>query len=91
MPLESASQEDPPDEEQIWDLTLPLQDRATLESALAELKPLERSALYLNVVEGYTAREIGDLLDLPRGTVLSLMYRGRQRLRGLLEHKEAMP
>ena len=72
-------------------LALPIHDQEVLEDALGELRPNERAALYLSAVEGYTAREIGELLDMPRGTVLSLMHRGRNRLRRLLEQKEAMP
>jgi len=52
--------------------------------ALARLRPQEREALYLTCVEGYTAQEVADLTGRPRGTVLSLMHRGRQKLRDLL-------
>jgi len=91
VPLDGEAHADPADEARLWDLALPIHDQALLERALGELRPHERSALYLSAVEGYTAREISELLDLPRGTVLSLMYRGRNRLRSLLEQKEVMP
>mgnify|MGYP005847267693 CR=1 FL=1 len=48
---------------------------------LAHLKPEEREALYLNVVEGYTAAEIGGTTNEPRGTVLSRIQRAREKLR----------
>lgn len=50
-------------------------------SALNALRPEERGALYLSAVEGATAGEIADMLGLPRGTVLSLMHRGKAKLR----------
>ncbi len=53
----------------------------TLDSALGRLRPEERAVLYLASVEEYTAGEIAKLLDWPRGTVLSMMYRARQKLR----------
>jgi RNA polymerase sigma-70 factor, ECF subfamily len=47
---------------------------------LSELRPEEREALFLHEVEGYTASEISRVTGQPRGTVLSLMHRGRERL-----------
>ncbi len=47
---------------------------------LSELRPEEREALFLHEVEGYTASEIGRVTGQPRGTVLSLMHRARERL-----------
>ena len=41
--------------------------------------------LVLSAIEGYTAREIGELLNAPRGTVLSLMHRTRAKLRRWLQ------
>jgi DNA-directed RNA polymerase specialized sigma24 family protein len=35
-------------------------------------------------VEGYSAREIGELVGRPRGTILSMAHRARQRMRELL-------
>jgi RNA polymerase sigma-70 factor (ECF subfamily) len=61
--------------------------RATLERALALLRPEERAVLVLSAVEGYTAREIGELLDAPRGTVLSLMHRTRAKMRRWLSER----
>ncbi len=64
----------------------PLDSRVTakdLEAPLAALRPEEREALFLHVVEGYTAQEIADMTEQPRGTVLSLIYRAKRKL-----HKE---
>lgn len=51
-----------------------------LEEILGCLRPEEREVLFLQCVEGYTAQEISTLTDQPRGTVLSLLSRAKQRL-----------
>ena len=59
-----------------------------LEAPLAGLdqRSRTRQALFLNVVEGYTAREIGAFTGRPRGTALSLiLYRAKRKLRGAIE------
>ena len=48
---------------------------------LAHLRPDEREALYLNIVEGYTAKEIGRMTRESRGTILSRIHRAREKLR----------
>lgn len=58
-----------------------------LEEALGELRPDERETLFLAVVEGYTAQEIAELTSRPRGTVLSLLHRTKQKLRSLLARR----
>jgi RNA polymerase sigma-70 factor, ECF subfamily len=61
---------------------------ADMDKLLATLRPVEREALYLNVVEGYTAKEIGRMTKAPRNTVLSLISRARDKMRGALEQQE---
>lgn len=56
-----------------------------LETLLTVLRPAEREALYLNAVEGYTAKEIGRMTKTPRNTVLSLMHRARGKLASAVE------
>ena len=70
-----------------------LADRDTLLRALEVLRPEEREALYLCAVEGHTAQEAAQLLNRPRNTILSLVHRGRARLRAWLgtSAKEALP
>jgi RNA polymerase sigma-70 factor (ECF subfamily) len=50
-------------------------------TALATLDPRTRSALLLNVVDGYTQAEIAVMLGVPEGTVASWISRGRAILR----------
>lgn len=52
---------------------------------LGELRAEERAVLYLSAIENYTAQQISDLLDWPRGTVLSLLHRTRGKLRERLK------
>lgn len=54
--------------------------RGDLDILLAYLTDREREVLYLNSVEGYTAREISEQIKAPRGTVLSLLSRAKQKL-----------
>jgi RNA polymerase sigma-70 factor (ECF subfamily) len=60
-------------------------ENGTLDHALGRLRPEERAVLYLSAVEDCTAKQIAELLDLPRGTVLSMIHRGRQKLRRWLK------
>jgi RNA polymerase sigma-70 factor (ECF subfamily) len=61
---------------------------AYLEQALSRLRPVEREALFLAVVEGYTAQEIADLTQQGRGTVLSLIHRAKAKMRRFLEQAQ---
>lgn len=45
---------------------------------LDRLPPRYRRPLLLRYVEGYSTKEVAELLDLPHGTVLSQLHRGRQ-------------
>lgn len=60
-------------------------ENGRLEAALARLRPEERAALFLSAIEGYTGRQIAELMDWPRGTVLSHIHRARIKLRRMLE------
>ncbi len=60
----------------------------SLEQALSRLRPVEREALFLAVVEGYTAQEIADLTQQGRGTVLSLIHRAKAKMRRFLEQAQ---
>lgn len=53
--------------------------------ALRDLPEDFRVAVYLADVEGFSYREIADITDVPIGTVMSRLHRGRRRLRRTLE------
>ena len=57
----------------------------TLDRALATLRPQEREVLFLHAVTGLTAREIATINDQSRSTVLSLLQRGRNKVRQRME------
>ena len=53
-------------------------------AALDQLPEAHRIAVYFADVEGYRYREIADLTNVPIGTVMSRLARGRRHLRELL-------
>lgn len=54
-------------------------------SALARLPEDFAMAVYLADVEGFSYREIAEIMNTPIGTVMSRLHRGRGLLRGMLE------
>lgn len=60
-----------------------------LNRCLYRLKEEEREVLFLTVVEGYTASEVADLTEKPRGTVLSLAHRAKIKLKTYLMEEES--
>lgn len=54
--------------------------RAALETAIGELPDEFRVPLMLRIHEEYSYEEIGEALGLPMGTVMSRLYRARERL-----------
>lgn len=49
--------------------------------ALQSLEVEHRTVLLLGVVEGFTCREMAEILDVPIGTVMSRLSRARQAMR----------
>lgn len=73
--------------------TIPLTDRAgnwpateqlEVRQAMDSLSEEHRDVLLLTVVEGFTSREVAEILNIPAGTVMSRLSRGRQALREVL-------
>lgn len=75
----------------VSDIELP--DRAAMTNerailvrkALEELSPKYRDPLFLRFFEGKSYEEIADILEMPTGTVATLVRRGKERLRSVLE------
>lgn len=53
--------------------------------ALAMLPVDQRTVLMLGAVEGFTCREMSEMLHIPMGTVMSRLSRARQAMRTRLE------
>lgn len=72
-----------------------LGEERNLQRALAGLTPERRIAFLLVFQHGLSCREAADVLDIPRGTVLSRIHRARQglraSLRGVAAHGEHQP
>jgi len=54
---------------------------ARLAAAIDDLSETERECLLLRVLEQFSYKEIAAMLDMPMGTVMSHVHRGRMRLR----------
>ncbi len=61
--------------------------RGDLWEALRSLRPKERAALVLNVVDGYSYAEIGEMLGAGEGTVGSWISRAKVKARVALEDR----
>ncbi|RMF88742.1 MAG: sigma-70 family RNA polymerase sigma factor [Nitrospinota bacterium] len=57
----------------------------SVQDAIAQLPPLFRMLVLLVDIEGFSYKETAEVLDIPLGTVISRLSRGRQRLRHLLQ------
>jgi RNA polymerase sigma-70 factor (ECF subfamily) len=58
---------------------------------LAKLPEKYREVLVLQVIGGYTGAEMAKMLELPRATVNTRLFRARQQLRGILENDDETP
>lgn len=87
-PLDDANEEVISDSASEQEIAM---DVELLERSLSVLRVEEREAIYLHLVEGYSAAEIAKLTDRSRNTVLSLIHRGRKKLLAALGDLQNTP
>ena len=67
-----------------------VEDRLTLQNALAQLSEEHRDTFMLRYLSQFTAPEVAQILEVPVGTVESRCYFARQKLRELMLQSEAI-
>ena len=60
-------------------------DRVSVMDALAKLNEQERVIVVLATIQGYTTREVAEMLGLPHGTVSSKLHRSLKKMKAILE------
>jgi RNA polymerase sigma-70 factor (ECF subfamily) len=65
--------------------------RGQIKRALLELEPHYRTVIVLKHLEGFSYREIGELLEIPEKTVKSRLFSARQQLRVILTERGFAP
>jgi RNA polymerase sigma-70 factor (ECF subfamily) len=55
-----------------------------LQTALEALPPKHREILWLREVEGLSYEELSEVLDIPKGTVMSRLFHARSKMQGIL-------
>ena len=68
-----------------------ISSNAEMRGAFAQLSPEHREVMQLAVVEGFAIREIGEILRIPPGTVMSRLSRARTQLRTVLQAVRPSP
>ncbi len=63
-------------------------DQRMLRSALQKLDEAEREMIILKDLHNYTYKEIGEMLQIPAGTVMSRLYHARKKLSTILLEEE---
>ncbi len=59
--------------------------RELIHKALQKLEPKFRSVIVLRLIDGYSTKETARILKLPRGTVLSRLFRAQIKLKEILK------
>jgi RNA polymerase sigma-70 factor, ECF subfamily len=59
-----------------------------IKRAFSGLPPKYRIMVLLKDIEGFTYREIAEILNFPIGTVMSRLYRGRKALKSILSENK---
>ncbi|HCA80317.1 MAG TPA: hypothetical protein DEP53_11360 [Bacteroidetes bacterium] len=62
------------------------EERALIERALHELPTLQRAVVMLRHLDGFSTRQVSDMLKCSEGTVKTHLHRGLKKMRKKLEH-----
>lgn len=62
----------------------PSPDKVAVMDLLGKVDETERLIVLLAVVQGYTTREVSEMLNMPHGTVSSKLYRTLKKMREML-------
>lgn len=73
------------------DLAEDVAQQVTVMSAMSRLNPQERQIVVLSVLQGYTTREIAQIMATPQGTISSKLHRTLAKLRRMLEQDAVTP
>lgn len=60
-------------------------DRQLVHRALAQLPEKQRVAIHLKDIEGYSGKEIADILEMDESNVRTILSRGRKALKEIIE------
>ena len=63
-------------------------DRQLVQKSLAKLPERQRLAIHLKDIEGYSSKEIADILETDEANVRTLLSRGRRALKEIIEKEE---
>ncbi|MBI3135553.1 MAG: RNA polymerase sigma factor [Bacteroidetes bacterium] len=55
-----------------------------VQKAILQLEPEFRVVVVLRLMDGYSTKEVAEMLEIPLGTVLSRLARGQQKLKTIL-------
>ncbi len=58
--------------------------KVVVTEALNSLHPEEKNIIILSVLQGYTTKEIGEILEVPHGTISSKLHRAYGKLRKII-------
>lgn len=61
------------------------EEAEALQVALDDLSPADRELITLKHIDGLTYREMGEMMDIPPGTVMSRLWHARRRIREIME------
>jgi len=71
------------------DVLARVDSQATLDPAMARLRPRERQLLWLAHAEGYSHREIAEITGLGAASIRLLLFRARRKIARLLRQNVA--